>query len=432
MGLESVINVNISRQTAGVERAGFGVPCIFGPTSAGGAAVATFTSVLAMLDVYASSDPEVLMATKIFSQTPHPRKIKVRKTSAAVAQVVTFTPNVTTQSVAHYKVKLNGTTYDFTSDTDPTAAEIVTGLTALINADSAAVVTASGSSTLIITADTAGVAFTYEALTANMGTPVLTTASNGIADDILAAAQEDSEWYCAMLTSTTVAVQREAARAIESIGKMLAVRDAESATRTSATTDLAYLLKASAYYRTHVWYTGTSGDYLEAAISGLMLPTDPGSENWSYKSPAGVTVDNWTDTEKGYLDGKNANYFVTLGGVKVTMKKGMTAGGEYIDIIRGVDWMKARMAERIFGKLVNLPKIPFTDAGIELVATEVRAQLSEGVRVGFIQAGFVVTVPKASEISDNDKAARLLTGIGFTAKVVGAVNEMEINGVITL
>lgn len=73
------------------------------------------------------------------------------------AQVTTITP--TAVNDATYFVAINGKGFSFTADGSATAAEIVTGLTALINADTDLPVTASGSSTLILTADTAGVPF---------------------------------------------------------------------------------------------------------------------------------------------------------------------------------------------------------------------------------------------------------------------------------
>lgn len=114
-------------------------------------------------------------AQKITSLT-----LKARATTP-VAQVNTLTPTAANATV--YTVTINGTNHSYTSDADATAAEIVTGLTSAINSGiEASYVTASGSTTLIITSDTAGLPFTLSvaasagtlanvATTANAGTP---------------------------------------------------------------------------------------------------------------------------------------------------------------------------------------------------------------------------------------------------------------------
>lgn len=97
-----------------------------------------------------------------------------------VAQVETLTP--TAQNTTRYAVFINGVEYAYTSDADATAAEIVTGLSSAINGGTVPV-TASGSTTLILTADVAGDSFTIGA-TANLAI-VHTTANVGVLDGVL-------------------------------------------------------------------------------------------------------------------------------------------------------------------------------------------------------------------------------------------------------
>jgi len=84
-----------------------------------------------------------------------------------------------------YTQTINGTAFAFTSDGTPTAAEVVAGLTSLINADGPLPVTASGTTTLILTGDVAGNTFTYSG-SANLtqadttAFPDATTVCNGL------------------------------------------------------------------------------------------------------------------------------------------------------------------------------------------------------------------------------------------------------------
>jgi hypothetical protein len=140
-----------------------------------------------------------------------------------------------------------------------------------------------------------------------------------------------------------------------------------------------------------------------------------------------------TTTESLNARNKDANTYEAIAGVNIT-REGTMASGEFIDVIRGVDWLHARLQERIYSRLVNLDKIPFTDAGIAIIEAEVRAQLQTGIDNGFLTANPAptVTVPLAADVSANDKASRLLPDIEFTAYLAGAVHKVQIDGVVTL
>ena len=133
------------------------------------------------------------------------------------------------------------------------------------------------------------------------------------------------------------------------------------------------------------------------------------------------------------LDGKNINHYTLTAGVAIT-RQGKTAGGEWIDVMRFVDWLKARMQERIYQQLVNLLKIPYTDQGVAIIENLVRAQLQEGIRVGGLAKDpeFTVTVPKVIDVSQTDRANRLLPDVKFNATLAGAIHKININGVVTV
>lgn len=76
---------------------------------------------------------------------------------------------------AVYTETIDGTAYAFTSDGTPTAAEVVAGLTALINADSGCPAIASGTTVLTLTGKTLGYDYTYSG-TANLTQADITTA----------------------------------------------------------------------------------------------------------------------------------------------------------------------------------------------------------------------------------------------------------------
>jgi hypothetical protein len=84
--------------------------------------------------------------------------------------------------------------------------------------------------------------------------------------------------------------------------------------------------------------------------------------------------------------------------------------------------------------LINVEKIPYTDAGGDIIENKIREILDEGVENDFIAADadgvgqYAITVPDVADISSADKLARLFSGVSFTATLAGAVNKIAISG----
>jgi hypothetical protein len=84
--------------------------------------------------------------------------------------------------------------------------------------------------------------------------------------------------------------------------------------------------------------------------------------------------------------------------------------------------------------LVNSPKVPYTNAGITAIEGEIRRSLTEGVTNDFIatEPAFTVTTPNVSDVSQADKANRVLRNVTFQATLSGAIHVVEINGVVSI
>jgi hypothetical protein len=102
----------------------------------------------------------------------------IRKPHAGTAQVATITPTAANSTI--YTLMLDCTNMGYgvqrftvTSDSDGTAAEVVTAFAALINA-SPIPITASGTGTLILTSDWAGVGFTVQEVDSNLAVAATT------------------------------------------------------------------------------------------------------------------------------------------------------------------------------------------------------------------------------------------------------------------
>jgi len=173
--------------------------------------------------------------------------------------------------------------------------------------------------------------------------------------------------------------------------------------------------------------------YPDGAWVGNMAPRDPGSATWKFKNLNAQTPDDQlTTTESANLKAKNANIYITVGGIAITME-GIVSSGEYLDIMRGTDKLQARIQENVYTALAQQPKIPFTNAGGDVLGNQVKAALTEMENDGLLSPGTsVVTVPDVSTIPPAQRALREFGDIEFISTYAGAVHKVQVKGTISV
>jgi hypothetical protein len=127
---------------------------------------------------------------------------------------------------------------------------------------------------------------------------------------------------------------------------------------------------------------------------------------------------------------KNVLIYPLVADVPTTME-GKTGGGEFIDVIHGCDWLKARIQNLVFTALVQTDKVPFTDAGIQQVVSPLRNAMDEGVRF-LILASYDVAAPEAADVSITDKGVRHLPDVSAEAPLAGAIHSTTIRVTVKL
>lgn len=246
---------------------------------------------------------------------------------------------------------------------------------------------------------------------------------------------EDSDFYAVGITSRLDADILALAAWIATQRRIGAVASDDADILNGALdTDAASVLNAAAYDRTFLIYSSNADtQYPEFAWLGRMLPTLPGSATWKFKTLTGITFDKLSATSLAALTAKKANWYNRVGGVNIT-EEGWMASGEFIDVIRGVDWIHARMQEAIFSRLVNLAKIPYTNAGVGIIVNEMEGVLRRAVNQGILsgERAPTVTAPLVEDIAFNDRAARLLPDVTFLGFLAGAIHKTTINGIVTV
>jgi hypothetical protein len=348
-----------------------------------------------------------------------------------------------------YSVTINGEVFTFTSDATATALEIMAGLAPLINAGSQNVL---ATDNLDGTMDiekavtpggvaTAGEWFTIaqdrELFTIEDTTPA--AVGGTLADEIAQLRNINDEWY-GITGDWFGAIEILAvAAAIESLNKIHVVASPDDEIYDGAVSDdIASALQTLSYTRTKCSRHSTPETGFAAAQMGDAFTKDPGSAIWAFNTYAGIAVEDYTETEQGVMDGKNCDYYINYLG-SGAMLNGQMASGQYVDVIRFVDWLKATMETNIGTQSKNLDKIAYTNRGISVVETEVRGSLKAGVSAGGLtnDTPFTVTVPNAivgspTGVSTTDKGNRLLPNVKFSATLAGAIQAVDVEGDITL
>ncbi|HAV77035.1 MAG TPA: hypothetical protein DCX53_06750 [Anaerolineae bacterium] len=244
---------------------------------------------------------------------------------------------------------------------------------------------------------------------------------------------EDDDWYGLAITSRDAQDILDVAAFIEARVKLFSAASADEGVKDpNSITDIAYLLEDAAYERTFLsFHNDAATIYPDAAVLGKNLPLDPGSITWKFKTLAGISADTFTTNERDAVLAKNANIYEEIAGVNI-YEEGTVAAGEFIDVIHGIDWLTARIQERIYELLVNAPKIPYTNKGIAVIEGAVRQQLDVAVDQGVIapEPAYTVTVPDVLDTEESDRAARILRDVNFEARLAGAIHSVVVRGTV--
>lgn len=442
MSLADVVNISITRSTKVPTRAGFGTLGFFCYHTLNANLVNEVREADEVLDLGATVEhPAYKAAALHFSQEPRPEKMLIIK-RGTFTQILELTPVKLTvgYKYAFTIVGSDGVEEDieYTVVTG-TVDEIVDALVTAITSAAPAGVTPTAdnaTATKLILTGSAGIIFRLKNLPQPSEMKVYdATVAGTTAADVTAflGSVYAPQAYAFAFDRLSEAEAVAAAAVIEAVRKMLFIDTSDTeVVEGGDTDDVASQLKALNYARTVPLYmANTCGAMQSVAWTGKCLPFDPGSETWAHKTIKGVVADDLLSGQETALETKRCNYYAAnVGGFDVTLW-GTVPDGDYVDIIRGVDWLHARMSERIWGGFYNAKKVPFTDQGIAIVESLMRAVLDAAVKVGLL-ASYTITLPKASEVDTADKAARTLTGVSFVGILQGAIHKVRITGNVAL
>ena len=436
--IDEIVDVQISVESATIDRAGFGTPLIAAFHNFFPEVVRSFASLTELTDAgVPSTHPIALAATSLLSQDFKPPIFKVGKRLSAPLDQWKLTPvNITQGFIYAFTVAVAGgvkTTISFTNGASETVATIVTALQALI--DAVTDISASDDITHItVTMANAGDLLNLSGWP-SPGLDVLNeTPDPGLTTDLDVIETADPNWYGLLLDSNGSAEIEAAATWAEARIKLFGANSPDADVPTAVTTDLGSTLQTNTYKRTYPLFDKDNTlDYGGAAWMGSRFPTLPGSSTWKFKTLAGITTDNLTGGERSNLRNKSVNFYHRVAGVAIT-EEGVTPSGQFIDITRGIDWLQAEIQTNVFALLARLEKVPFTDSGADGVRNQILAALNQGIANQLLAAdpAPTVTIPPVASINAVDKANRLLPDVEFTATLAGAIHKVVIRGKVTV
>lgn len=447
MALQDIVTVNISLQTSGVSRAGFGVPIFIGAHNWFTERVRAYSNVTAAaVDLPAGSD-ELIAVTAAFAQDIPPSTVKVGRREVDSSA---FTPVAASAIGQVYTLSITGTdgtkvagSYTTVSASD-SAATIATAL-----------VTALGSVTGVTVTDATGSLTVAPAASGNLYsisdvarlTQVDTTTETAAAT-LQAIEAVDNDFYFVAAHDHTQAFVLAMAAAMEARTKLYFVGiqeqvGIEALTVPAAAGDTLGKLKDLNYFRTSGWFHHLADTaFPEMAFIAVAAPSDPGTKIWASNRVSGVAASQdpatglvLSQTQKNNLEARNANLIANVGGVTIT-RLGKVAADEFIDVVRNRDFLEARITEGLQNKQINAPVIPYTDPGINEIRSVVTSVLNRSVSTPTIPNilqdtnPYTTNFPRSADVSFADRQSRVLNA-SFTAFLAGAIQITNITGTLT-
>jgi hypothetical protein len=420
--LDDVVRVVIFDQSTAIATASFQIPLVLATFTNFAERTRTYQNITQVGEDFASTETAYLIAQKVFGQSgvlgATPPSIVIGRRQI---DEVTITPTVANSTT--YTVTLNDTDYTFTSDVDATAAEISLGLVTAIGVVAGITVTdLIGSFTVEVT--TPG---TEWSITVSSNLVKVDTTSTETWVEALEAVEADNDTWYAVVAETQVLVEQEAlSDAIQAREKIYGLSSADTVAPTTGTTDIGAVLNAKSAARTFGVYLPTAAtEFPEAAWIGSQLAVTPGNNDWDFKRANGVTVSKLTNTQVTNLKNKSWNYYRAKAGVNI-FQNGDMFDGKPIDVQVGKDWLKARLQEAIYFRIINVLKIPMTDSGLLIVENEIRSVLAQAEANLLIDRGWNVQTPPVASIPENLRAQRAAGVFVIRARLQGSVRFVDI------
>ncbi len=445
--IDEIVDVSITIDSRFPARLGFGTPLVLGYTAAWADSYRVYSSLADAIDDGIPSYSGIgRKLAALFAQNPSPAEVVVGRLPSAPA----FTNTLTMTSAVegqHVQCKVISPTtgevtqIDYTIPSSATTTTVATAVELLIDAV-AGVDSSAAAAVVTVTPTTAGQkVHIYDLVNCTLAE---TTADANYDDALTALLADNNDWYFITIDSSSpanIAAVAAWTLANQNAYPKLFFWDTSDSSVLAGTVSAGTIgeaaedIRDASNDRSIGIYHPNSHEAAAAAWVGVGAPQDPGAITWALKSLAGVTAKSLTATQRTNLENLNINHYQPVRSIPVT-RPGIVGEGEWIDIVHGVDALKADLQESIFALLANNLRVPFTGAGLDLVENTIKGSLGrfEGNRdqPGLLVIGQSrVVMPALSSLNPADIAARHLKNVRFSAKLAGAIHRVSVRGVLS-
>ena len=474
MAYSPVVDVQITINAVNLTQAGFGTPIFICAHQQTDERVIEITEASELTTAvadggygFSENSAAYVAASRFFENSPAPTTVKIGRRGGTSVSSMSSVDGSTSETYSITVTYLQtGTaytaTYAHTAGTDTAETicdELIAQLEASGSADLSEYLTLSNTGTgaggnITITSVDDDYAFQVTTSTAGHTEDVFSTSfsgSEGAAATLDALREYDSDFY--FVTSevrpagTGKTFCQDLSASVQALDKQYFVSSGDQVDLSLESSDTSFFRYAYDNGRTKtvtLWHHyGSSQNvlgesYPECYFVGYNAPYDAGSVTWcnlNVSLPASAQPSNTskalTTTQLSKLNTYNVNYVQTDAGITV-LRTGITAGGEWIDVIRGVHWLTEDMTTSLKDLLFNQKggKVPYTDSGIARVREVCMSSLQRAVNRGFLDS-YTLTLPLVSEVSNQDWIARVLNDVTFTGILAGAIHIINVAGEVT-
>lgn len=449
--IDDIVEVNISRQTSVASMDSFSEhliadqfnPIGIKPRFDKSHRVRIFSSAPEVAEAGFSTDSWVYKAAaRQFSQSPHIKNIYVgwKAPSGLADSKITISAAFVAGNVV--ALTLNTVKLDDVSfDTEGSSAAVVEKIAKLINERFAGQMDASVSADNPLAIEIYGISpsgVSLQVTGGSVNTQTVTTNNSPISadaswTDALNAMANDANngFYACEIHSDVLAEQQEFSLWVQANEKLGGIVSSDSAIVDEDSGDIADWLKTNNIDRVFCFYS-KDDPFFVSGLFGKLLTKNPGSATWALKALEATPTNALSAGQRKTAERKNCNIYTSVSDLPLT-RWGKVGSGEYIDVIHGCDWLKAKIQQLVLTALAQQDKVEFEDSGIEVIKSQLKAGLEKGCDYKILKKGaYTIECPTADEVDAAEKAERKLPDVKFNAPLSGAIHKTAINGVVTL
>lgn len=286
------------------------------------------------------------------------------------------------------------------------------------------------------------------------------TDANGLKSQLDAIYDADQAFY----TITLEAGMRDEARLdglvewTEAKSKINLIDSNDNGHETASNTTCISARHKGTVERTAVFYHDDATEYLASAMAAYMSTRNFDQVNSAYTlkfkqgklisavdigSAALSAVTGFTEAlGQSETTGHCANTYIDIGDKDFLVEGSVLTQNVFIDEIHATDWIIARTEEEALAMFLNNARIPYTDQGMQQLASIPRTVMAAGVRAGIIandlnpqtgeyEPAVQITIPSVFDVPESQRKMRISPVIEVTFRYAGAVHYTTINYTMT-